>query len=138
MTIRISAEAPRSAIALALTRLLLPIACWTAFAVWRNYSALLVIGVAVPFVALSLWSIASRGQWREVEVGADELSLTDSKSTVRVRRRDIVALAVRDGAIVIKWTSHPKARVALLAKERFSPHAWNQLSTALQPWAIWP
>jgi len=138
MTIRFLAEAPRSAIALAAIRLLVPVACWTAFAVWSNYSVVLIAGVAVSFSALSLWAIASRGRWREVELGADEIAFTDSKSTVRVQRRNIVALTVRDAGIAIKWTSPLKPRVAILAKERFRPDAWAQLKTALQPWATRP
>lgn len=136
MTIRISAKpADRSQKAMAL-RLLLPVIAFVAYGLWRGHSPLLLIGVSVPLVLLSFWAVQARTLWQAIEVGPESISLVSAKETVVIRREELVKLEVRDKLLAIKWQAQPKARLAVLGKERFTDEAWAQLRSALQPWEV--
>jgi hypothetical protein len=134
MSIHIPADGSGRNIGSAIATVLAPIVAWAAFAYWRNYSMLVVLAVAIPLAALSLFAVAGRGSWKQVEIATDTITLVGRKRTAVIRRSDIIILELRSQVIVVKWRSEPKAEVAVLGKEHFSSESWGKLCSNLQPW----
>jgi hypothetical protein len=136
MTTTILADGSRVSFARMAVALLGPIVVWAGFGVWKGYSALAIVGVAVPLGALSLWAVSGRGAWKQVVIDSDAISLLNRDgSTVTIQRDSILHLELREQAIAIKWHAQPKDRVEVLGKERFSQSSWTALCSSLEPWA---